>query len=87
MVFLQMTHSCQSTKWKIAVHLTFSGLYILFCYVFLARVAFSNGKIMLIFLFNSSVYRANGTTLLKAEFLICLKGVNFSGVLFCGFLF
>ena len=42
---------------------------------------------MLIFLFNSSVYRANGTTLLKAEFLICLKGVNFSGVLFCGFLF
>ena len=36
-----------------------------------ARVAFSNGKIMLMFLFKSSVYRPSGTSLLKvALFLV-----------------
>ena len=40
---------------------------------------------MLMFLFKSNVYRPSGTSLLKALFLIRLKGVNFCGVLFCGF--
>ena len=40
---------------------------------------------MLMFLFKSIVYRPSGTSLLKALFLIWLKGVNFCGVLFCGF--
>ena len=40
---------------------------------------------MFTFLFKSNVYRPSGTSLLKALFLICLKGVNFCGALFCGF--
>ena len=40
---------------------------------------------MLMFLFKSNVYRPSGTSLLKALFLIRLKGVNFCGDLFCGF--
>ena len=40
---------------------------------------------MLMFLFKSNVYRPSGTSLLKALFLIRLKGANFCGVLFCGF--
>ena len=39
---------------------------------------------MLMFLFKSHLYRPSGTSLLKALFLIRLKGVNFCGVLFCG---
>ena len=39
---------------------------------------------MLMFLFKSNVYRSSSISLLKAEFLIWLKGVNFCGVLFCG---
>ena len=40
---------------------------------------------MLMFSFKSNVYRPSGISLLKALFLIWLKGVNFCGVLFCGF--
>ena len=42
---------------------------------------------MLMFLFKSNVYRPSSTSLLKALFLIWLKGVNFCGVLFCGFFY
>ena len=38
-------------------------------------------------LFKSNVYRPSGADLLKVEFLIRLKGVNFCGVLFCGCFF
>ena len=40
---------------------------------------------MLMLLFKSNVYRPSGIRLLKALFLTRLKGVNFCGVLFCGF--
>ena len=40
---------------------------------------------MLMFSFKSTVYRLSGIRLLKALFLIRLKGVNFCGVLVCGF--
>ena len=39
---------------------------------------------MLMFLFKSNVYHPSGTSLLKALFLIGLKGVNFCGFLFWG---
>lgn len=35
----------------------------------------------------SNAYLPSGTSLLKAEFLISLRGVNFSGVLFCRIFF
>ena len=42
---------------------------------------------MLLFLFKYNVFHPSGKSLLKAEFFLLLKGVNFGGVLFCGFLF
>ena len=71
--FLQMTHSCQSN--------------VLNGFTLYSSSCFFQWKIMLMFLFKSNVYRSSGISLLKAEFKIWLKGVNFCGVLFCGCFF
>ena len=71
--FLQMIHLCQSN--------------VLNCFTLDRSSCFFQWKIMLMFLFKSNVYCPSSTRLLKVEFLILLKVVNFWGVLFCGFFF
>ena len=55
--------------------------------MYLSYGFFLQWKIVLMFLFVSNVYCPSGTSLLKAEFLVGLKRVNFCGVLSCVFFF
>ena len=55
--------------------------------MYLSYGFFLQWKIVLMFLFESNVYCPSGTSLLKAEFLVGLKRINFCGVLSCVFFF
>ena len=84
MVFLRMTHSCQSNVLNCCTLDIFCVLHIvlLVIHTTVYRMYLCSGCF---FQFYKNLYRLNGTSLLKALFLIWLKGVNFCGVLFCGF--
>ena len=86
-----MTHSCQSNALNCCTDDIFCALHIVLLaiqtalYIY-ARVAFTNGISRLCSCLSpTELYRPSGRSLLKALFLICLKGDNFCGVLFCGF--
>ena len=95
-------HSCQSNVLNCCTIHIFCALHIVLLaiqttrrmYLSLGWLLFQ-WKIMLMFLFKSSVYSPSGISLLKALFIILLKGVNFlrrfilrviysAGTNFCG---